>query len=80
MQSMWYHVTLGPLPKIKISIFLLSICTDELISAPNIIMLSPNPLPKISTRIKSNIIARIFILSESAFPVKLTAQNKNVQA
>ena len=31
------------LPRIKISFFLLSICTNKLISAPNIIKLLPNP-------------------------------------
>ena len=35
----------GPLSKIKISLFLLSICADELISALNIMALLPNPLP-----------------------------------
>ena len=33
----------GPLPKIKISFFLLSGCTEELLSIPNIITFLPNP-------------------------------------
>ena len=35
----------GPLPRIKISFFLLSTCTYELISVPKIIKFLPNPLP-----------------------------------
>ena len=33
----------GPSPRIKISFFLLSTCKGELISAPKIITLQPNP-------------------------------------
>ena len=43
-----YPFTAGnvePLLRIKKSLFLLSIYTDELISLPNIIMFLPNPLP-----------------------------------
>ena len=35
----------GPLPRIEMSFFLLSISTDELKSATDIITLLPNPLP-----------------------------------
>ena len=36
--------SVGSLPRIKISFFLLSICTDKIISAPNIILFLLNPL------------------------------------
>ena len=35
----------GPLPKIKISFFLLSSCTEELKSTGKIITFLPNPIP-----------------------------------
>ena len=35
----------GPLPKIKIYLFLFSIFVDELMSAPKIITYLPNPVP-----------------------------------
>ena len=40
-----FKASVGTLPRIKISFFLLSICTDELLSVPNIITFLPNPLP-----------------------------------
>ena len=38
-----FNPFLGPSPRIKISFFLLSTCTEELMSAPKIITLQPNP-------------------------------------
>ena len=35
----------GPLPKIKMSFFLLSIFVDELMSTPKVIKFLPNPMP-----------------------------------
>ena len=35
----------GPIPKIKTSFFLLSACTEELISTQKIMTFLPNPIP-----------------------------------
>ena len=39
------NLSLGPSLRTKISFFLLSTCTNELISTPKIIEFLPNPLP-----------------------------------
>ena len=44
----------GPLPRIKISFFLLSICTDELISAPKIMKFFPM-LPSVNEMLECQI-------------------------
>ena len=41
----YFNPCLGPLPRIKISLFLLTICEDELISTPKIIIFLPTSLP-----------------------------------
>ena len=46
--------SVGPLPRITISFFLLSIGTDELISAPNIITILPNSLLSVNEKLASN--------------------------
>ena len=66
----------APLPRIKTSIFLLSICNDELISVPNIITYLPNPF----TLNEENFQPEYLYLSKSSsFLVNLTASNKNFQ-
>ena len=42
---------LGPLPRIKMSLFLLSICTDNLISAPKIMTFIPM-LPSVNKNLE----------------------------
>ena len=68
---------IGYLPRIKISFFLLSICTDELISAPNMMTLSPNPLPSDNRKLRINQnpmpLPKILYLSELLSVVNLTA-------
>ena len=69
----------GPLPRIKISFFLLSICGDELISTPEIITFLANLItgnPKVP--FMSNPIPYLehLYLSISAFFTNLTAPNK----
>ena len=69
----------GTIPKINISFLLLSICLEELISAPKIITFWPNPprgnekLPLLSNPIPY---PEYLYLSISAFLVKVTALNK----
>ena len=70
----------GPLPKIKISFFLLSICTKALISTPKVITFLPNPIsrnekfPCLSNPIPY---PEYLYLSKSAFLVKITEQINN---
>ena len=66
---------LGPLPRIKISLFLLSICTDNLISAPKI-MTFISMLPSVNKNLEqeSNTMQQplYLYLSGSAFLVSFT--------
>ena len=48
---------IGPSARIKIYFFLLSACTEELISTPKIIQFLPNPLPTENCPFLSNPIA-----------------------
>ena len=69
----------GPLPKIKISFFLLSIFVDELMSTPKIITFLPNPIPgdeKLPCLSNPIPYPEYLYLSLSAFLVRLTAPNK----
>ena len=69
----------GPLSKIKISFFLLSIFVEELISTPKIITFLPNPIPgdeKLPYLSNPIPCPEYLHLSISAFLVKLTAPNK----
>ena len=68
----------GPLPRIKMSFFLLSIFVDELISAPKIITFLPISLPIEKDISLSNPIPypAYPYLSVSAFLVNLTDPNK----
>ena len=43
--SVCFSPCAGPLPKIKISFFLLSIFVDELMTTPTVITFRPNPVP-----------------------------------
>ena len=54
MQLVPSNPCVGPLPRIKISFFLLSTCTEELISTPKIIQFLPNPLPNENSAYLSN--------------------------
>ena len=67
-----------PSPRIKISFFLLSTCTEELISTPKIITFLPNPLATEKVPCLSNPIPypEYFYLSISTFFTNLTAPNK----
>ena len=71
---------IGPLPRIKMSFFLLSTSTDELISAPNIITFLPNLVPSDNEKLlcASNPVplSEYLYLSKSTFLVNLTAPNK----
>ena len=67
------------LPKIKISFFLFSIGTEELIYTPKIITFLPNPIPgneKLPCLSNPTPYLEYLYLSISAFLVKLTAPNK----
>ena len=69
----------GPSLRIRMSFFLLSICTEKLISTPKIITLLPNPpLGCEKTPFQSNPIPypHYLYLLVSAFLVILTAPNK----
>ena len=67
----------GPLPRIKIY-FLLSKCTEELISTPKIMQFLPNSLHTENFPFLSNPVPypEYFYLSISSFLVSLTAPNK----
>ena len=71
----------GPSPRIKISLFSLSICTDELISAPKIVTVFPS-LPSVSetSERESNPMPDLLylFLSRSAFLVSFTDPNKQI--
>ena len=81
---MLYHLSLHwTLTRSKLSFFLLSTCTDELISAPNIITFFPNTLPSNNEKVPraSNLIPYpkyLFLLKSVVFLVNLTAPNKEV--
>ena len=69
----------GPLPKIKISFFLLSIFVDELISTPTIMTFLPSPVPgneKLPCLSNQIPYPEYLYLSISAFLVRVTASNK----
>ena len=68
-----------PSPRIKISFFLLSTCTEELISTPKTITLQPNPLlGNVKVLLLSNpILYKKYLYSSvSAILIDLTAPNK----
>ena len=69
----------GPLPKIEIYFFLLSIFVDELISTPKTISCCSNPIPgdeKLPCLSNPIPYPEYLYLSISAFLIKLTAPNK----
>ena len=69
----------GPLPKIKMSFFLLSIFVDEVMSIPKIATFLPNPVPgnqKLPCLSNPIPYSKYLYLSISAFLVRLTAPNK----
>ena len=74
------NICIGPLPRIRISFFLLSACADELISTPKIMTFLPDPL--LSDNVKLSLVSdtdpysQYLYLSRSAFLVSLTANNK----
>ena len=71
----------GPLPRIKISFTLLSICTDEPISAPKLVTFLPT-LPsgkEYSIRVSNPIPKPLCVyLSRSVFLVNLKSPNKQL--
>ena len=72
------NTCVGSSPWIRISFFLLSTCTEELISTPKSIQFLPNQLPTENPPFLSNLIAYpeyLYILI-SLFLGKLTALNK----
>ena len=70
----------GPLPKIKIPFFLLSTCTDGLISAPDLIMFLPSPLSSNNKKLPHTLnpipYSEYLYLSGSGFAVNLAFPNK----
>ena len=73
-----YNPCVGPSPRIKIYFFLLSTCTEELLSSPKIIHFLPDPLPTEKFLFLSNPIpySEYLYLSMSIFLVNLIAPNK----
>ena len=60
-----FNLYVGPWPRIKISLFLSSICTDDFISAPKIMAFSPCLSIckwKFGERIKSYAVVAIFVI------------------
>ena len=83
LQFMGYSVNVvlpTRLPRTKISFFLLSTCTDELIAAPNIINSWSNPLPLDNEKLRrvSNPkpYPEYLYLSKSAFLLNLKARSR----
>ena len=76
--SVCSYPCVGPLPRIKMSFFLLSIFDDELMSTPKIITFLPVSLPNEKDISQSNPITypEYLYLSISAFLVNLTDPNK----
>ena len=74
---MWYHLILGPSPRIKISFFLLSISRDEFISAQKITVFFPMlPSGNENTACESNLIPKPVHTYRSLFLANLTPLNK----
>ena len=73
-----FNLCVGPLPRNNISIPLLSKCTDELISAPKLMIFFPKlaSINKISERESNRMPQPYFYLSRSAFLVSFTDPNK----
>ena len=74
-----YDLYVGPSPRINISFFLLSTCTEELMSTPQILTLQPNPpLENENVPCPSNpvLYPEYLYSSKLAFLVNLTAPNK----
>ena len=75
------NLCVGPLPKIKISFFLLSTFIDKLMFTPKIVTFLPNPVPgdeKISCPSNQIPYPECLYLSISAMLVKVTARNKQL--
>ena len=77
-----FNPCVGPLPRVKISVFLLSTCADELISAPNVITSLPIQLAsgnkKLAPTSNSILQPEYLYLSGSASLFKLTVPNKEI--